>query len=50
MANPHLHLQADRLYPSGARGIAKCFRHAAIFGALANMAMPPGLPAVPVMY
>jgi uncharacterized protein (DUF2249 family) len=34
MAQPHLHLQADRLYPFDARGIAKRFRHAAIFGAL----------------
>jgi uncharacterized protein (DUF2249 family) len=34
MANPHLHLQADQLYPFDARGIAKRFRHAAIFGAL----------------
>lgn len=31
---PHLHLQADALYPFDARGIAKRFRHAAIFGAL----------------
>ena len=29
----HLHLQADQLYPFDARGIAKRFRHAAIFGA-----------------
>lgn len=29
----HLHLQADKLYPFDARGIAKRFRHAAIFGA-----------------
>lgn len=34
MPNPHLHLQADRLYSFDARGIAKRFRHAAIFGAL----------------
>lgn len=35
MANhPHLHLQSDALYPFDARGIAKRFRHAAIFGAL----------------
>ncbi|HSN41976.1 MAG TPA: DUF2249 domain-containing protein [Burkholderiales bacterium] len=34
MANPHLHLQADQLYPFDARGIATRFRHAAIFGAL----------------
>ncbi|MDD5180515.1 MAG: DUF2249 domain-containing protein [Gallionellaceae bacterium] len=31
---PHKHLQADALYPFDARGIAKRFRHAAIFGAL----------------
>ena len=30
----HLHLQADQLYPFDARGIAKRFRRAAIFGAL----------------
>jgi uncharacterized protein (DUF2249 family) len=34
MPGPHLHLQADQLYPFDARGIAKRFRHAAIFGAL----------------
>ena len=34
MANAHLHLQADQLYAFDARGIAKRFRHAAIFGAL----------------
>ncbi|SCZ59012.1 DUF2249 domain-containing protein [Thiohalomonas denitrificans] len=35
MANqPHLHLRPDQLYPFDARGIAKRFRHAAIFGAL----------------
>lgn len=34
MSLPHLHLQADALYPFDARGIAKRFRHAAIFGAL----------------
>ena len=31
---PHLHLHADAIYPFDARGIAKRFRHAAIFGAL----------------
>ena len=31
---PHAHLSADALYPFDARGIAKRFRHAAIFGAL----------------
>lgn len=30
----HLHLQQDQVYPFDARGIAKRFRHAAIFGAL----------------
>jgi uncharacterized protein (DUF2249 family) len=34
MTSAHLHLQADKLYPFDARGIAKRFRHAAIFGAL----------------
>jgi uncharacterized protein (DUF2249 family) len=35
MSHPaHLHIQADRIYPFDARGIAKRFRHAAIFGAL----------------
>lgn len=38
MSNLHLHLQADRLYPFDARGIAKRFRHAAIFGALDALA------------
>ena len=30
----HLHLSPDQIYPFDARGIAKRFRHAAIFGAL----------------
>ena len=30
----HLHLLPDAVYPFDARGIAKRFRHAAIFGAL----------------
>lgn len=34
MNHPHLHLQANQLYPFDARGIAKRFRHSAIFGAL----------------
>jgi uncharacterized protein (DUF2249 family) len=34
MSTPHLHLHADSIYPFDARGIAKRFRHAAIFGAL----------------
>lgn len=32
--NAHLHLRHDQVYPFDARGIAKRFRHAAIFGAL----------------
>ena len=40
MTQPHLHVQADRLYPFDARGIARRFRHAAIFGALD--ALTPG--------
>jgi uncharacterized protein (DUF2249 family) len=35
---PHAHLQADRTYAFDARGIAKRFRHAAIFGALDALA------------
>lgn len=46
MANPHLHLQTDQLYPFDARGIAKRFRHAAIFGALD--ALSPGAEAWPM--
>ena len=34
---PHLHLLPDAIYPFDARGIAKRFRHAAIFGALDAM-------------
>ncbi len=34
MAQPHLHLLPEQIYPFDARGIAKRFRHAAIFGAL----------------
>lgn len=30
----HVHLRPDSIYPFDARGIAKRFRHAAIFGAL----------------
>jgi uncharacterized protein (DUF2249 family) len=40
MTHAHLHLQADKLYHFDARGIAKRFRHAAIFGALD--ALSPG--------
>ena len=31
---PHAHRSADNIYPFDASGIAKRFRHAAIFGAL----------------
>lgn len=31
---PHQHLSPDAIYPFDARGVAKRFRHAAIFGAL----------------
>lgn len=34
MSQPHLHLLPEQIYPLDARGIAKRFRHAAIFGAL----------------
>jgi uncharacterized protein (DUF2249 family) len=34
MSTPHLHLSPDAIYPFDARGVAKRFRHAAIFGAL----------------
>lgn len=34
MSESHLHLQPEQIYPFDARGIAKRFRHAAIFGAL----------------
>jgi uncharacterized protein (DUF2249 family) len=34
MSHPHLHLLPEQIYPFDARGIAKRFRHAAIFGAL----------------
>lgn len=34
MNQPHSHILADRVYPFDARGVAKRFRHAAIFGAL----------------
>jgi uncharacterized protein (DUF2249 family) len=33
-AHAHLHLSPDAIYAFDARGIAKRFRHAAIFGAL----------------
>lgn len=35
MSQPaHVHLSPDAIYPFDARGVAKRFRHAAIFGAL----------------
>ncbi|MBW7907752.1 MAG: DUF2249 domain-containing protein [Kiritimatiellae bacterium] len=40
MTQQHLHLSPDNIYPFDARGIAKRFRHAAIFGALD--ALKPG--------
>jgi uncharacterized protein (DUF2249 family) len=40
MSVPHLHLSPSAIYPFDARGIAKRFRHAAIFGALD--ALQPG--------
>ena len=41
MSHPaHSHLSPDAIYPFDARGVAKRFRHAAIFGALD--ALQPG--------
>ena len=40
MSQPHLHLLPEQIYPFDARGVAKRFRHAAIFGALD--ALQPG--------
>ncbi len=40
MSNVHLHLSPSAIYPFDARGVAKRFRHAAIFGALD--ALQPG--------
>ena len=34
MSQPHLHLSTSAIYPFDARGVAKRFRHAAIFVAL----------------
>ena len=34
---PHQHLSPDAIYPFDARGVAKRFRHAAIFGALDSL-------------
>ena len=40
MSQPHLHLSPTAIYPFDARGVAKRFRHAALFGALD--ALQPG--------
>ena len=40
MSQAHTHLSPDAIYPFDARGVAKRFRHAAIFGALD--ALTPG--------
>lgn len=37
MAEVHTHLSTDATYPFDARGVAKRFRHAAIFGALDSL-------------
>jgi uncharacterized protein (DUF2249 family) len=37
LAHDHQHLQADQLYPFDARGVARRFRHSAIFGALDSL-------------
>jgi uncharacterized protein (DUF2249 family) len=37
MPLPHLHLSPTTIYPFDARGVAKRFRHAAIFGALDSL-------------
>lgn len=37
MSQTHLHLLPEQIYPFDARGIAKRFRHAAIFGALDSL-------------
>ena len=37
MTPAHTHLSADRVYPFDARGVARRFRHAAIFGALDSL-------------
>lgn len=34
MSQPHLHPSPTAIYPFDARGVAKRFRHAAIFGAI----------------
>ena len=35
--NAHVHTSPDAIYPFDARGVAKRFRHAAIFGALDSL-------------
>ncbi len=37
MSQTHTHLSPDSVYPFDARGVAKRFRHAAIFGALDSL-------------
>jgi uncharacterized protein (DUF2249 family) len=37
MSQAHLHLSPTAIYPFDARGVAKRFRHAAIFGALDSL-------------
>lgn len=37
MSQPHQHLHPSAIYPFDARGVAKRFRHAAIFGALDSL-------------
>lgn len=37
MSATHIHLSPDAIYPFDARGVAKRFRHAAIFGALDSL-------------
>lgn len=37
MSQPHLHLLPDQIYSFDARGVARRFRHAAIFGALDSL-------------
>ena len=37
MTLPQLHLSPSAIYPFDARGVAKRFRHAAIFGALDSL-------------
>jgi uncharacterized protein (DUF2249 family) len=37
MSQPHLHTSPDAIHSFDARGVAKRFRHAAIFGALDSL-------------